>query len=134
MSTQSVHARLSAKLVVVIDDDPLVLEAMEGLLRKWGYHVLATASDGAALAKLTARRQSPDLIVCDYHLSDGVKGNEAIERLQKVFRVPAFLISGDAAMAESGRASARGLHLLRKPVDAKILRALLKQVLDEDPL
>ena len=28
--------RLVAKLVVVIDDDPLILEATEGLLRSWG--------------------------------------------------------------------------------------------------
>jgi CheY-like chemotaxis protein len=105
---------------------------MEGLLRKWGYHVLAAASDGAALATLEGRRQSPDLIVCDYHLSDGVKGIAAIDRLQKVFRVPAFLISGDAAAVGSRHASDHGLHVLRKPVDVKMFRALLKRALDED--
>ena len=30
-----------AKLVVVIDDDPLILEATEGLLRSWGCCVVA---------------------------------------------------------------------------------------------
>ena len=32
---------LVAKLVVVIDDDPLILEATEGLLRSWGCCVVA---------------------------------------------------------------------------------------------
>ena len=31
----------SSKLVVVIDDDPLVLEATGGLLRSWGCQVVA---------------------------------------------------------------------------------------------
>ena len=42
----------SAKLVVVIDDDPMVLEGMSGLLRSWGYQVLTAATEDAALATL----------------------------------------------------------------------------------
>jgi hypothetical protein len=33
---KAAHTALVAKLVVVIDDNPLVLEATGGLLRSWG--------------------------------------------------------------------------------------------------
>jgi CheY-like chemotaxis protein len=38
-----------AKLVVVIDDDPLVLEATGGLLRSWGCCVVTAESCDEAL-------------------------------------------------------------------------------------
>ena len=40
----------ASKLVVVIDDDPLVLEATGGLLRSWGCRVVAAESYDEAIA------------------------------------------------------------------------------------
>jgi CheY-like chemotaxis protein len=126
---QSIQAGVNAKLLVVIDDDPLVLEAMEGLLRQWGYEVVTAASDGSALAKLAERRRSPDLIVCDYHLSGGTTGIEAIGSLQRAFPIPAFLISADGAVAESAQVRDIGVPVLRKPLDVKVLCTTLRQAL-----
>jgi CheY-like chemotaxis protein len=128
---QSFQAGSHAKLIVVIDDDRFVLEAMGGLLRKWGYEVLTAATDRVALAQLAERRRAPDLIVCDYHLSDGVTGVEAIERLRGALPIPAFLITSDAAAAEAVQAGAQGIHVVRKPADVKVLRAMLRQVLSD---
>src|SRR5262245_59268833 len=63
-----------AKLVVVIDDDPLILEATEGLLRSWGCCVVAARSCDEALVRLaeTEAGRRPDVIVCDYQLSRGI--------------------------------------------------------------
>jgi CheY-like chemotaxis protein len=70
------------------------------------------------------------LIVCDYHLSGGVTGIEAIGRLRGAFQIPAFLITSEAAAAELAQAGALGIQVLRKPADPKILRAMLRQALD----
>lgn len=126
---QTAHDVSAAKLVVIIDDDPLVLDAIGGLLRSWGFRVMTAASDSAALAQLSELRQSPHLIICDYHLSEGTTGIEAIERLRNAFQIPAFLISGDAAPERLREADARGYHVLHKPVDPKTLRAMLNLVL-----
>lgn len=126
---QSARAGVNAKLVVVIDNDPLVLDALGGLLRQWGYAVVAVASDSAAFAQLAARRRSPDLIVCDYHLSNGATGIDAIKRLRRVFRIPAVLISADVSAAASVQVHAHDVRVLRKPVDVKMLRAMLRQAL-----
>jgi CheY-like chemotaxis protein len=119
----------SVKLVAVIDDDPLILDAIGGLLRGWGFQVVTAASGGAALAQLAELRQSPNLIICDYHLSGGTTGVEAIERLREAFPVPAFLITGDASPQLLREADGRGYHVLHKPVEAKTLRAMLNLVL-----
>jgi CheY-like chemotaxis protein len=98
-----------AKLVVVIDDDPLVLEATEGLLRSWGCCVVAAESCDEALVCLaeTETGRRPDLIVCDYQLSRGLTGVDAIERLRSAFgKIPAF--SSAAMRALLGARSAPG--------------------------
>ena len=118
-----------AKLVVVIDDDPLILEATEGLLRSWGCCVVAAQSCDEALAETEAGRR-PDVIVCDYQLSRGVTGVDAIERLRSVFPIPAplpipaLLISGDASSPRC-EVDSRAYHLLYKPVNAERFHAAL---------
>jgi CheY-like chemotaxis protein len=122
---QTAHGAPTGKLVVVIDDDPAVLEGMSGLLRSWGYTVVPAASDEAALARLADSGRRPDLIISDYHLSEGKTGLEAIERLRGAFEIPALLITGDAAPARPQEGRAGRYHLLHKPVDPTALLALL---------
>lgn len=110
-----------SKLVVVIEDDRLVLEATEGLLRSWGCHVIAAQSYCEAITRLAACGGRPDLIVCDYRLPHGTNGVDAVESLRNVFEIPALLISGD--MYPPSRESVpEGYRLLQKPVDVETLR------------
>ena len=121
------------KLVVVIDDDPLVLEGMGGLFRSWGYHLLVAGTDDEALAGVADRDRPPDLIVSDYHLSGGKTGIEVIEGLRRTLsaEIPAFLVSGDTSPELLRQARASGYHLLHKPVDPMTLRAMVSYVLRE---
>jgi len=115
-----------AKLVVVIDDDPLILEATGGLLRSWGCRVVTAQSCEEALMRLaeTEAGRRPDVIVSDYQLSRGMTGVDAIERLRGGFPIPALLISGDASSPRCDVGS-QGYHLLYKPVNAERLHAAL---------
>jgi CheY-like chemotaxis protein len=126
---QMARDSVADKLVVVIDDDALVLEAMGGLLRSWGLQVVAAASERAALAELAKLGQRPDLIICDYRLSEGNIGTEAIAHLRKAFEIPAFLITSDAAPQRLVEARASDALLLHKPVSPAILRAVLSEIL-----
>jgi CheY-like chemotaxis protein len=130
---QSARDASTAKLVVVIDDDPLALDAIGGLLRGWGYRVVTAASDGTALAELVELQQSPDLIISDYHLGDGTTGIEAIGRVRKTYQVPAILITGDAGPERLREAHACGYQVLHKPVSPAPLRAALRWVLEGIP-
>jgi CheY-like chemotaxis protein len=67
---------LVAKLVVVIDDNSLILEATGGLLRSWSCCVVTAESCDDALVRLaeTEAGRRPDLIVCDYQLGAVASG------------------------------------------------------------
>jgi signal transduction histidine kinase/integral membrane sensor domain MASE1 len=121
---------VDGKVILIIDDAPIVLEGTGGLLGKWGYSVVTAASDEAALIQLTERQQRPDLIISDYHLANGKTGIEAIERIDAAFgaSIPTILISGDTAPERLRDAKDKGYILLHKPVDPMRLRAVLHQL------
>jgi two-component system, sensor histidine kinase len=121
MTTQAVPC---SKLVVVIDDDPLVLEATAGLLSSWGCQVVPAESYEVALDKLTGISRRPDLIICDYSLSEG-NGIDVIQGLRSVYEIPALLISGDPLLPGDDRKPGSGYCLLEKPLDASRFRAAL---------
>ncbi len=124
-------SRSNGRLVVVIDNDPLVLEGMGGILRSWGCRVITATTDSKALEALTEQDTAADLIISDYHLSDGRTGLEAIARLRGALsaHIPAFLISGDTDPVALHEAKANGCHLLHKPVDPMALRAMFSQAI-----
>jgi two-component system, sensor histidine kinase len=122
MKTQTARC---AKLVVVIDDDPLVLEATAGLLSSWGCEVVTAETYSAALDQLVGLHRRPDLIICDYRLSEGNTGIDVIEGLRSVYEIPALLISGDPLMPSEDESTGNGYCLLQKPLDATRFRAAL---------
>jgi signal transduction histidine kinase/CheY-like chemotaxis protein len=123
------------KLVLVIDDDPLVLEGMSGIFRKWGCRVITADGDGKALKAAAEQDDVPDLIISDYHLANGRTGIETIEWLRGELsvQIPAFLISGDTDPATLHEAKVKGFHLLHKPVDPMALRAMFHQAVKPVP-
>jgi signal transduction histidine kinase/CheY-like chemotaxis protein len=122
-------------LVVVIDDDPLVLEGMGGLIRSWGCSVVTGNTDGAVLDGLAKYQDPPNVIISDYHLRGGKTGIEAIARLRAALTapIPAFLMSGDTNPDPQRDAQTNGYALLHKPVDPAALRTMLTQVLKQRP-
>jgi CheY-like chemotaxis protein/anti-sigma regulatory factor (Ser/Thr protein kinase) len=124
-----------SKLVVVIDNDPLVLEGMSSLIRSWGCNVVTGESGDAALALLNEEAKLPDLIISDYHLGDDKTGIEAISQLRRTLDapIPAFLMSGDVNAGPLLAAQAHGYPLLHKPVEPMALRATLTQIIRKRP-
>ena len=122
------HTNLAhGKLVVVIDDDPLVLDGMNGLLRSWGCTVVTGSTDRAVLAELANQDRQPDAIISDYYLSEGLSGIDAIARVRGTLSatVPAFLMTAENNPATLTIARTNGYPLLHKPVDPMALRATL---------
>ena len=124
---KTAQAAPSAKLIVVIDDDPAILDGMSGLLRAWGYRLVAAASGDAALARLAKLGEQPALIICDYHLRDGKYGTQAIAELRHAYEIPALLITGAAAPVSVAGERAIRYDVLHKPVDVSVLQSTLRR-------
>jgi signal transduction histidine kinase/CheY-like chemotaxis protein len=119
------------KLIVVIDDDPLVLDGMGSLIKSWGCGVITGSDESVALDGLSQCGAAPDAIISDYRLRNGKTGIEAIARLREAAAapIPAFLMSGDTDLDVVREAKASGLALLHKPVEPATLRAMLAAAL-----
>jgi signal transduction histidine kinase/CheY-like chemotaxis protein len=119
-------------LVMAVDDDPLALESMGGLLRDWNCRVAGYESAGSALTAMATWKDSPpDLIIADYSLPDGRSGIDAIDAARDYFGtpIPAFLISGDTTPELLHKVRASGFRLMHKPVSPMALRAMLAHYL-----
>jgi signal transduction histidine kinase/CheY-like chemotaxis protein len=114
-------------LLVVIDDEASIRDAMSTLLSGWGYSVITAESGDEILDKLATHPIRPELIICDYRLRANENGLDVIDRLRSEFNetIPALLITGDTARDRLAEAAASGLLLLHKPVANVKLRAAI---------
>ncbi len=122
--------QLAGLRMLVVDDEPDVRAALDGLLRRWGCSVETAASGEEALA---AGRASPDLVLCDLRLGEGGSGFDVLDRLKARWgtSLHGIVVTADASAERIADAHARGYPLLQKPVRPAKLRALVEQLLRE---
>ena len=125
----------SGGLVLVVDDEAAIQEAMRSLLAGWGYEPIVAGSCAQMLERIADCATRPDLIICDYRLRDGENGIATILRLQSEFNedIPAMLITGDTAPDRLKEALESGFLLLHKPVPRGKLRAAIGNLMSARP-
>lgn len=123
-------AATEAGLVVVVDDEAAVRDAMRAALSSWGYSVVAAEGGRQALAALQASAEAPTLLLCDLRLRRGEDGLAVVEQFRARFgaALPAVLVTGDTAPERVAQAHASRIHLLHKPVSSGKLRAIVRNL------
>jgi signal transduction histidine kinase/CheY-like chemotaxis protein len=118
---------LADRVVVVVDDEPAVLQGMDALLSGWGATVVACASPAETLERTAGLEHAPDLIISDYRLREGSLGTQLIAALRTRFgsAIPAIVVSGSTTAMSLEEARAMDAHLLLKPVLPAKLRSLI---------
>jgi PAS domain S-box-containing protein len=106
-----------ALTILIVDDDPLVLENAAAMLEDLGHRVIEAHSGEEALA-LTRSVREIDLIITD-HVMPGMTGLELMERIKISQPQMRFLLATGYAELPPGSQSA--LHKLNKPFDQAIL-------------
>ena len=123
---------LTEKLVLLVDDNPSLLDATRTGLVKKGFAVKAV--DGAEAAMEAIRALKPSIVVSDL-VMPGTNGFELFERMQQVaeFRhIPFVFLTGvDDYYAKKFGREMGGAAYLTKPVDLDELEQLLRQKLGE---
>ena len=114
--------------VLVVDNEPLALEALRTVLTGWKCEVDAVGHGDAAAACLSA--QPADLWIFDYHLDAGDDGVALQQRLSQSFgKVPCMILSADQTGAVRTAAQEVGLPLLMKPLRPLALKSMLDRML-----
>jgi len=123
---------LSGRRILVLENDPAVVEAMEGLLANWGCEFKVGRSTRDALEALESLRWIPDLIIADHHLDHGNLGTETLAQLFTILptKVPAILATADASETVVGEAKRLGVEHMPKPVKPAQLRALATHMIN----
>lgn len=121
-----------AAAILVLDDDPTVLQSTGLFLQQLGYEPLLTANVQRALAILQGRAQLPQAMLVDYRLGAGQTGIAAAQAIRAELRSPiaVILLTGDMQPEVLQEARAAGCQVLHKPVDPEKLDALLWRLLD----
>jgi CheY-like chemotaxis protein len=111
--------------ILLVDDDPLVLEATGGMLGHLGHRVTVAGSGAEALDVM---RDTPvDLLITDYAMP-GMTGAELIRQIRQARpTLPVTLATG---FAELVKAAEPTLPRLDKPYRLEALRMLLQQTMD----
>lgn len=113
--------------ILLVDDEPIVIEVVERYLLRDGYTVRVARDGAAALA--AARGERPDLIVLDVMLP-GLTGLEVAQRLRAESNVPIIMLS--ARGEETDKLVGLGIgadDYVTKPFSPKELVARIAAVL-----
>jgi DNA-binding response OmpR family regulator len=119
--------RRSPQSVLVVDDEPGILEIASAYLRRDGFEVRNATSGQRALDVVAL--QPPDLIVLDLMLPD-ISGEEVCARLRRTSSVPIIMLT--AKSGESDRLRGLGLgadDYLVKPFSPRELVARVRAIL-----
>lgn len=120
---------MNASKVLVVDDSPVDLAHLKGIIEDAGYSVV-TASDGEQAYNI-AKSDRPDLILMDVVMS-GVDGYEACRRItsdQDISQIPVVFVTSKNQKADAVWAKIQGGRaLISKPYDAKSIIDAIKAV------
>jgi DNA-binding response OmpR family regulator len=114
--------------VLVIDDEPLIVELFTDYLTGQGFDVISAGGGEEGLDRL--RLDSPDIVLLDMRMP-GVDGLETLRRIRKVnMSVPVLMVSGNDDIAAAKEAIALGaFDYTLKPVDFNYLGRALDKML-----
>jgi CheY-like chemotaxis protein len=103
--------------ILVIEDNPANLELMSYLLRAFGHEVL-TAMDGETGLEI-ARREGPDLIVCDIQIpkANGLEVARRVKSHPSLSKIPLVAVTAFAMVGDRDKVLSAGFDgYLAKPI------------------
>lgn len=111
--------------ILVVDDDQVILNLAEIMLKKLGYTVYTARSGREAMVKTV--EMNPDLVLMDINLGDAFTGIDAAKYIYHAFSTPVVFLTGnfDEKTVESSK-KAEPFGFIAKPFDSKDLMSALE--------
>ena len=123
---------MTAKKILIVDDDPHLLLGLTARLKANGYSVMC-ATDGLA-AITVARKEAPDLVILDLGLpaGDGFLVLERMRKLADLVATPVIVLSARDPTDNKKRAlDAGAVAFFQKPPDSYEFLNEIRQALGE---
>jgi CheY-like chemotaxis protein len=124
---------MSARKILVVEDNDMNMQLVEFLLEEGGYDIVKAASGEEALAiTRDGTNGTPDLILMDIHLPgmDGLSVVREMKSNAKTARVPILALTAHAMRGDKDRFLEAGCDgYISKPIDVKTFIAAIEQYL-----
>ncbi len=121
---------MSNKKILIIDDDPEILESVGKVLKSEGFKVITAVNGDEGIGKF--KKENPDLVLCDMMMEKIDTGSKVAETIKKANKdIPVYLMSsiGDATTSNIDAGSLGFNGVLQKPVDPETLISSVKKIL-----
>ncbi len=114
--------------VLIVEDDYLVAEMIQGVLEEYGYIIAGRAMDGKQAVAMT-RALRPDVVLMDVHLPvmDGI---DASKEISLVCPTPIVVVTAyqHQEMMDRAMAAGVGAFLVKPPNESSLTQAIHKAI------
>ncbi|NLD01658.1 MAG: response regulator [Gammaproteobacteria bacterium] len=128
-TTESAH-QLSAKRILVAEDDPISVKVIKGLLSKLGISIDIATNGKIAVDMLQKKHYDLVLMDCEMPVLDGftaAKQHRAYEAAHNLAPIPIIALSAHVLEEHHLRAKQSGMNgHLAKPIELEKLQAILR--------
>jgi two-component system, response regulator PdtaR len=112
--------------ILIVEDEHLIANDIQGLLTDWGYEVVGCASR-AEQALDYFDKYSPDLVLLDIHLGEATDGVDLAKKINALRKVPLVFLTAQADFLTVERVKAvEPAAYLLKPFDERHLHISLE--------
>lgn len=117
--------------ILVVDDEPLVVEMLAATLDRLGYEVTRAQSGSEALSEFLRKPEYFDLVLTDQTMPD-ITGMDLARRMLEARKdTPIILCTGYSEAVSEGAAKAAGIaEFIMKPVEKRHVAETIRRVLD----
>jgi DNA-binding response OmpR family regulator len=122
---------MSIKKILVIDDDPDILNSISAILKANGFEARKAGSGKEGIEAFV--NDKPDLILCDMMMADVDEGTKVAQEIRKKDKkIPIYLLSSiGAATASNIEIDKLGFNgIFQKPVDPDSMIFSIKKALE----
>jgi two-component system, cell cycle sensor histidine kinase and response regulator CckA len=128
---QKLIQKLGEGTVLLVDDEEMVLNAVEQMLKKMDYEVLLASTGQEALDLYKGNKDKIDIVLLDM-VMPGIGGGETYDKMKEIDpELKVLLLSGYSVDGQATEILKRGCNgFIQKPYDMKELSQTIKEILD----
>ena len=122
---------IGTQTILLVDDEDMILDVGEEMLRKLGYTVMLAKSGNEAVKAYKKHKDEIDLIILDMIMPD-ISGSEAYDRMKEINpKIKVLLSSGYSVAGEATEILERGCDgFIQKPFNLTTLSRKIGEILD----